>query len=300
MKSHQSDRKLIEAILSGTYTPFELREFLQFCYSLALPFIRKKIRCGKINCDIIGLQEADIIHDCLADLFYRDEANRFPQIQIFFENQLVHSENPSDEEFTIVLRRLVLGKVNNNIIRLYSEADPALGKILRNLKLALERTQLFEQVSRFGETYLMPRGIKALLHLPPIREDCIREAFSRIVCVYDNIPEMLRKLYSVLSEVQEFQRAVTLVSAALLFKEVYKVAWEEESNGGSVEQHLPSYDIKTLIEQVCKRMSTEMHPVYVGSGRRSDEVFRCYMRALNGILIQEFAEDSEAAETYYE
>ena len=195
---------------------------------------------------------------------------------------------------------MVLGKVNNNIIRLYSEADPALGKILRNLKLALERTQLFEQVSRFGETYLIPRGVKALLHLPPIREDCIREAFSRIVCVYDNIPQMLRKLHSVLSEVQEFQRAVTLVSAALLFKEVYKVAWEEESNGGSVEQHLPSYDIKTLIEQVCKRMSTEMHSVYVGSGRRSDEVFRCYMRALNGILMQEFAEDSEAAETYYE
>ncbi len=87
---------------------------------------------------------------------------------------------------------------------------------------------------------------------------------------------------------------MTLVSAALLFKEVYKVAWEEESNNGSVEQHTLSSDIKTLIEEVCKRMSTEMHPVYVGSGRRSEEVFRSYMHALNGILIQEFADDSQA------
>jgi hypothetical protein len=57
MKSSYSPKRLLGGILSGTYTPLDLREFAQLCYSLALPLIRKKIALGKLNLDSVGLKE---------------------------------------------------------------------------------------------------------------------------------------------------------------------------------------------------------------------------------------------------
>jgi hypothetical protein len=142
MTTPSSAKRLLKGILSGTYTPLHLREFAQLCYTLALPLIRKKIALGKLNLDSVGLKEPDVVYDCLADLFQRDEIGRFPQIRLFFNHHLEQVENWSDYDVLMHLRALVFGKANNNIIRLYREADPILGKILRNVNIALERNHL--------------------------------------------------------------------------------------------------------------------------------------------------------------
>lgn len=71
---------------------------------------------------------------------------------------------------------LVVGKVNNNLVRLYSEAEPALGKILRNIKHALTPESGLGQVARFNEACLVPAGIDLLAHNPPYTFEALQAA----------------------------------------------------------------------------------------------------------------------------
>ncbi len=123
MKFSTSHRATLFAILSDTYTPFDVRAFIHLCYTFALPFIRKKISLGKLRLDILGLRETDLIHDCIADLFTRDESGSFGIIKSYFQRQQIIAESANDDELLLGLRRLVFGQVHKSVIRLYSEGD---------------------------------------------------------------------------------------------------------------------------------------------------------------------------------
>ncbi|MGH2567995.1 MAG: hypothetical protein ACRDGA_06615, partial [Bacteroidota bacterium] len=213
----------------------DLREFVQVCYDLALPLIRTKIARGKINLSILGLKETDVVYDCIADLFDRDAQGGFPQIQQFFADHITEIEPSSEEKLIATLRHLVFGKVNKNIIRLYSEVDPTLSKILRNLKLAVERSKPFESIVRFDETQLVPCNVDPLLHLPPMPLEWLKQEFVRVVLLHENVPQMLVKLHRVIINQEMYQRAVPLVSTALLFKEIYMLSGEMEEAASQVE-----------------------------------------------------------------
>ncbi len=297
MKTPLFVRNTLCNILFGTYTPLELHQFVQLCYSLALPTIRKKIALGKINLDIIGLQEKDIVHDCLADLFDRREPIVFLQIVRFFERQFPNIDEASDERLLMALRQLVLGKVNNNIIRLYAEADSVLGKILKNITTAVDRIHLFEKLTRFGEAYLITHRIEPLSHLNPIAMERVRDEFSAIVQVRDTIPQMMNKLHRILSEQCEYQRTVPLVAVALMFKEVYALGWELQEE--QLEQG-EGDDIPGIIEGVSRQLEREMHNTYVRSGKKTTEEFQQYMQALKEMLFAVYVHNETDGVAYFD
>jgi hypothetical protein len=298
MKAPPLDRKVLRAILTGTYSPRDLHEFVQLCYSIVLPTVRKKISLGKINLDIVGLREEDIVHDCLADLFYREDSPAFPQIVKFFEKEVPSIDQANDERLLRTLRRLVLSKVNNNIIRLYAEVDPVLGKILRNLTHALDRLPFFERQSRFGEAYLVAVGVEPLSHLPPIPMDEVRDRFAAKALIHDTIPQMMKKLHEILAEQCEHHRAVPVVAAALLFKEVYALGSEQPEQ--QLEQLGEGDDIPRIIDRVAKQFETEMHKVYVESGKKSAQLLEQYMLALKQVLTGAFARDEGDSASYFD
>jgi hypothetical protein len=263
--------------------------------------IRKKIANGKLNLDSVGLKEPDVVYDCLADLFQRDETGGFPQIRTFFDHQIDRFENSSDEDLITSLRGLVFGKVSNNIIRIYSEIDPTLGRILRNLRLAVERSRLFEQITRFGEGHLVPRDGDAHFELPPIPFESLQRDFSRIVLIHDNIPEMVKKLHAVVIGQKRFQRAVPLVSAALLFKQIYLLGWETEEVRRESSEEAPEVDVvEAIAEKVCGELRDEMRSTYVGKGKRTEEEFERYIRALRGILVNTFSDGEANGAAYFD
>jgi len=296
------DKTIITSLLAGAYTPLDVREVVQSCYDLALPVIRKKIFLGKLNLDVMGLKEADVVYDCLADLFQRDDSGGFPQIRNFLERQLSDVDKCSNQELLIALRTLVVAKVNDNIVRLYGEADPALRKILRNLKLALERSQLFDQLSRFNETYLVPRGVDPILHRPPIPLDFLKQEFSRVVVLDDNVPDMLKKLHRTICGQEEYQRAVPLVVSAILFKEVYALGWKTEQEAEILQQENEAVEIdaRHIVDDVCGKLETEMRPSYVQGGKCNQKLFGDYIQAVRNILMDEFGNHQTEKRSYFE
>lgn len=82
MRTGNSLKGLLQPILSSTYTPLDIRALVQECFFLALPLIRKRIALGKLNLDIIGLKESDIVYDCLAELFNRNQEGEFKNLKL--------------------------------------------------------------------------------------------------------------------------------------------------------------------------------------------------------------------------
>lgn len=301
MKFTPAHRSTLRAILEGSYTPLDVREFVQLCYALALPAIRSKIQRGKLNLDIVGMSETDIVYDCVADLFRRDGGGSFVQLRSFFLNQKIDVTTCHDDEVLLALRRLIFGKVHDSLVRIYSDGDPTLGKILRNLLLELERSELFEQQVRFGETYLVVRNVDSCLHLPPVSVESLRQRFSHVVSVRDSIPVMVDKLHQVFLLDDEFQRAVPLVTAALLFKEAYALGSEvEEAEASSVERQAATDDVSRIANLVCRSLAANTRGTYVQRGRRSAEEFKCYMNAVKEILLSEFGVGDGNAVSYFE
>ena len=301
MKFTPPQRHTVQVILEGSYTPLDVREFVQFCYVLALPLIHSKISRGKLNLAVLGMKEVDIVYDCLADLFRRDSTGSFVQVRNSFAAQRIDPATSQDDEVLIALRRLVFGKVHDSIVRLYSEADPVLAKILRNLQLELEKNDLFEHASRFGETCLVLRAPDPALHLPPIPAEFLRQRFSQVASVRDSVPQMVEKLHQILSSQEEYRSIVPLVTVGLLFKEVYAVASDiAQADDASVERQSEGNDVPQIAEYVCRKLAASARDSYVRSRKRSEGEFERYIDAVKEILLATFGAMPADGVSYYD
>lgn len=249
------------------------------------------------------MNQNQIVFDCISDIFSRNENSRFYRVESYFENLSDKLENLSEEGIIIVFRRFIFNIVHNNLIRLYSEADPALGKILRNMKISLNKNPLFTQLTRFGDVYLIPEGADVLWEKPPFAFEQLQNIFSKTAIVYDNIPEMFKKLHSVIVEQDDYQRAVPFVSAALLFKEVYVLGWkfeDHENKSNNVLTDLENDDIKTIVNNVCSKMKNKMYRSYVIKGKVNEILFSKYMNTLTEILINSFSSGMYETDSYFD
>lgn len=301
LKFKSINKEIIRAVISGDYSNLELKTFFKFCYSLTLPIIRKKISFGKLNLEILGMKENDIVIDCLADIFHRDENGNFIKLQQYFENVSNDFESKSDDEILILLRQFIFTQVHNSIIRLHSEADPTLGKVIRNMKISLNKNLYFNQINRFGENFLTPMNYDPLFHNPPLPMEMIQQQFTSEVTVHDNIPEMLKKLYNLIVEVEDYQRAVSFILTARMFRDVHILGWETEyEEVTQIDDELNKSEIDDLAEKVSNELKEIMFSKYVLKAKMCEAEFSKCIQAIRQILIDNFSNGKPIASSYYE
>jgi hypothetical protein len=298
---NSSHRTVLQSILSGSYTPYDVREFVRLCHTLAHPLIRKRILQGRINLESLGLRQIDLVYDCIADLFVRDSAGHFTEVEKFFEKEIGDTSNCSDVLIGDTLRRIVFSKVHVNLIRIHCGIDPAFGKILHNMDVALSRSRLFEKYVRFGETTLACCETDLLLHLPTPPLEYVRAELSRVVLIHDSVPTMLKKLRDILVAQQEFQRTVSYVSVAVLLKEVYALGVEtdlepEPSPLTSLEEE----DALRWVQEVCADLRGALRSNYVEKGKMTEEMFEMYLQSASEILTDLVSNGSSGQRPFFE
>jgi len=298
LSAHQTGA--LRTILAGSYTPYDVREFVQLCYLIARPHLARKVHSGKLKLSLLGISEDDAVYDCLADVFRRDAAGRFVEIEAFFQREVGEIDAATDERMLVQLRRLVIGKVNNNLIRLYSEADPALGKILRNIKLALTPESGLEQVTRFNEACLAPAGIDRMDHRPPFTFEALRDAAAGVILIHDQVPEMLAKLRAMLVEQQRFHRIVPMVWAGLVFKEIYALGWEPSGEVVNLDDAIETDRLNSLVDSICADLALQLRKTYVATGKFDERMLGVYCCALKKILSSSYLDEHLDGSTYYE
>lgn len=292
-------RSVLERALAGGVAARETKTLVQYCAFLALPLVRKKVRHGLLNLGLLAMTEEDIVYDALAELFQRDDGGQFPLLQSSFD--ALRANERSDDEIVDHLRKLVFINVHKTIIRLYSETDPTLSKILRNLKLGIEKTDVFEETVRFGETVLIIKNADPLLGRPSMGSDDLQRAISSVVNVHDTIPAILLKLRALLAEQEHYQRVVPLFQLATTIKSVYVVGWEtEQIVVPTVEGEIDSQRVREMIAQMCREQEVELRHSYVETQKISEATLHAYVQTIESILKEEYLDAGAATRSYYD
>jgi hypothetical protein len=256
------------------------------CHSLSISYLKNKLASGKLNVNLMGLNCLDIGYDCIAELFQQDESGNFKQLKTYFEGFAF--DYVSDEELLIHLRSLVISRTNQGIYRLYSEIDPSLGKILRNLKLSLRSLGNFVALERFGETYIVPKLSEPLEDLPICDIERLERELSPFVKGTERIPDLLSKLSLHLRNQSEYSRQIPLVSVGLMFRSLFsqknETAIEDEIQ--NVDGVLLTDEATAIIRKVCGEIRTEMFPRYVWKKKVDEKVYENYFIVVERVLSE--------------
>ncbi len=281
-------RDNVHALLRGTHQPGQLTAVVHLCVALSMELLSRKSG-GKFLCTQQGLTTKDLAFDAVGELFQRDETGHFVQLDAYCES--FPPASTGDEEFLIALRRLVYSRTNHALFRMYRDVDPVLFKILRNVKLAVERMQHFREIERFGETYIVPVMCETLEHLPPYTMDELENELLTVAFGDENIPRMMGKLALVLRQQSGHARMVPLIGLAMVLRAVYARRNEPLLPPASSEDPLVGDDLNDVISQTCAAVRHELHPRYVGKGKTSEAMYGDYFEVIEESLFAKMQGD---------
>jgi hypothetical protein len=290
-------RSNLSSVLANVYSQRQLDELVLLCHSLAVSSIRGKLASGKINTSLLGLNDSDLAYDCIADLFQRDEKGIVLHLKTYFESFSI--ESASDELLLAHIRRLIFARVNQGLFRLYNEADPALGKILRNIKLAIHSLGNFIEIERFGESYISPSLCDPLHELPEIEGEGLQRLIRQVHNGNERIPEMLAKLSLSLRRQQEYSRAVRLMDIAYAIRSIFGEMQTQNQQEPVAKQALLMGDAMTAINESCREVEEKNFRKYVGKKKVSPQNFENYFLVIEGKLKEIFVgHDGEDSSLY--
>lgn len=271
--------------MSGSPTREELNSLVCLCHSLASPFLARKVAAGSFV-TAQGICISDLAYDCIAELFQQDSGGVYTQLRSYFSG--IPLSECGDEELLPHLRRLVFSKVNQAVFRLYSEYDPALSKILRNIKSAMQSLQSFTMVERFGEHCLVPGMCETLEHMPPFGFDELEKLFLPQTTGREHIPELLAKLSLHIRHQDTRCRIIPLMTAGLLIRAVYSERHQEQDNVVIGDQLLISHDASMAIRHACREVEMRIRRKYVSRKKVPESIFQDYFQVIAEHLSEKF------------
>jgi hypothetical protein len=294
-------KKLLQKAMHGDASELELKELSRLFLALAKPLVQRRIFAGKISLNIVRMTEHDITCDCIADLFKRNDSGVLVEVANYFSSQSIEIEHCSEEYLLTHLKKLVSNAVNDGIFRLYNEADPALAKIIRNIKIAVEKSDSFKIEDFCGDQYLILKHTDVLFHLTTISNEELNHQLETTLVRTKDVPEMLRQLASFLCEQETYQRKVKLISLAVAVKRGFEaVSATSSEKNDEADYYMITEDVRILIQKSCRELETQMKPRYVLKGKVDESTFTNYMKTLEQVLYDEFVSGQNGQYSYYE
>ena len=276
-------REILTAVVSSSQSDDQVNRLVSVSHVLASAFVKSKIAARTVNIALLGLSPADAAYDCIADLFRRDDRGDLVQIKAYFEG--IVFARLTDVELLTHLRRLVFSKVNHGLFRMYNESDPILGKILRNIKLALETLQSFVEVDRFGEPCLAPSMSDLLYHLPPVDQTQLERDLRSVAHPSDHVPALMAKLSLLLRQQEETCRVVPLMTIALIFRAIYMDRADAHEHIEEPGYSFSEGEARTAILEACRRTKLGARIKYVEGGKIDDELLQHYFSVIQRSLL---------------
>ncbi|MBK7259231.1 MAG: hypothetical protein IPI01_15790 [Ignavibacteriae bacterium] len=278
----------LSALLDGRATRQQVDAVIAVCHALALTHVRSKRSAWRMM-EFHGVSHADLAYDCIAELFRRDDAGVFTDLQAFFKD--LSPGTADSAEILVHLRRLVFAKTNRTLSRLIADTDSLFFRITRNVRLAASMSGLFEETERFGETLLVPAGIDPQYHLPYLADARLAQVVWNAYSLSALIPVFMSRLHEALAGVHDACRVIPLMPVVLLIKEVHEGHYAHRES--AVRPDALAEDAALEIVAVARRETGErFQREYVGKGKVTLEEFTAYLNAIQSILVTRIAEDA--------
>ncbi len=150
-------RYLIADLLNGRLDYRSFKRFYDYCHAIAVSYLRNKHFGGSMYLDIrsnVSRDIADLATDCIAPLFEQDERLSFPQIQFYFRDTIKSAWDIVEPELFLLLKTLIVSRINQELILIFKDADPVGFRILRNINLAVKYSSKLELTEWDDSFYL--------------------------------------------------------------------------------------------------------------------------------------------------
>jgi len=289
---------LLSSVTNGDITQPQLSELNRVCQRVATTYIRRRIAAGKINPSFLGLSDSDISLDCVAELFSPSPDGRFVEFIDYFDGNSIDIHNTPERTLLLHIRRLVFFVCNDNIFRMYGEADPALSRIIRNIKLGIKRSKSIRLVMKFDEQMIVRPSYPDGHHMQPMTYDEVQSLVDGNLDVRTGIPGVLEGVSRILLDPASSGRSIPLTSLACSVRESFI---RLNINDAAVDED-PMFvdDIRTIIREACHHVASRAGSKYLVNGKLSHTVLQGYMTGIINLLEAEFLGRTEGAVNYFD
>ncbi|MCL5020424.1 MAG: hypothetical protein M1339_01915 [Bacteroidetes bacterium] len=282
-------RGSLRAILDGACEHTSVNSLVKVCHALAVPYVRRRLSGDVVLRRTLELNIGDLSYDCLADLFAFADSGEFPHFQAYFA--AYPPDMLSDQEVLVHLRRLVFSHVNQGIFRVYNEVDPSLGKIIRNIKLALQQFDSLVLIERFGVPCLAPAEGDRMLQNRNLEIEEVEAGLRGYIRGRDNIPYMLGKLALFLHETYDVCRVVPLTHAAIVFRSIYTTNAGDDAYASSVEENVDVSNLKEVVREAVEEVRKRMSPQYLRKKKMHPSLLDVYFKVIEERMRLTFSGD---------
>ncbi len=289
-------KAILTAVLKGEQNRAPLNQLIKVCHTLALIFLRHKV--SEINRELRfqGLSNSDIAFDCIADLFQQGSDGSLVRLEAYFHG--IDVPNSSEEELLSHVRRLVFSRVNQSVFRIYNESDPSLGRIIRNIKLAIQSIPNFDIVNRFDETCITPAGCDSLEHLSQAERNDIENYLRSDTRGGGTIPQQLAHLSLCLRQQSSCSRIIPVVTVALAIRSLFQN--QIGTTASTVNDNtLDTTDSMALIRRACNKAQAETKPKYVGKGKITEDIFKKYFNVIEEHIVNVLVHNDGEGYSFY-
>jgi len=292
-------KRLIPAVLLPKPSYAASKEFITFCHQVALAYIRTKSFSHTYLLQKLAVSANDLAFDAIADLFRRNDEDTFTELSRYFAH-VGPLEARSEDALLTDTRRLVLGAVNRRIFRLYRASDPALSKLIRNLKLALRDHKLLKYETRGGDGVVRVRmksdSREDLPIMPP--ELILPELLTRIPHGA-TAREIVDGVGTILIEEKEYRGMISLVGLALIARAFYSSGMVA-TDGDAPTSTFSHDEIASLAKNVVSRLKADTVDEYGRKKKLNSERLHAYLESIQEILLLEFDGSDSARSSYFE
>lgn len=289
---------LLPLILNGTASNVQINELVRIAHHFAVIRLKQLIGSGKLHLQSFPLSVESIAFDCIADIFERDGDGTFIELKQYFSGDRDPHTN-SAELIISYFRSLVFTKLNDGIFRLYRENDPVFSKILRNIKIALGKSDEIVSLERFGIHYVNfdPKDDKHS-HLPEFPLEEIEQEIIGIFQKGDSTALFLKKITETVQSQTEYRRTLSLFDCALLFKRASAFHHVPLDDIFSAENDLMGEDINSIVVNTLQIVQRDLAKRYVLSGKFTDREFMQYYSAIEEMIMDTFVRSDGSEKSY--
>ncbi|MDD8017319.1 MAG: hypothetical protein PHP42_02980 [Bacteroidota bacterium] len=244
----------------------------------------------------LRLNERDLGYDCIAELFERDGKGQLIHFKTYFSNFEFHAL--SHQEILLHFRRLISSAVNQNLMQVYRDFDPSLGKIIRNIKLAITAHKTFIEIDRFDEPCIAPIHCDLQEHLPALDQSVVFEMLSSHIRGREFVPEILSVYSRVIRSQNEYRRIIPLITIALTFRALFVA--KQDHQPSSDNSAVSNFETLEIMQNSINQIKAAVLLHTNGAQKIKSDTVEIYFTTIYNVLLAKMNETNGSADSLYE
>ena len=292
---------VLDDVLRENPTAAASRQLLHKCHHLAIAYLRRRSHAGRLDASLFGISLEDLALDCVAELFKRDEAGRYVQLESYFDSPTRVGNDEAALE--IALRRIVFSAVNEGLFRRYRELDPSLGRIIRTIKRHVASGGALELNRDQSMPVLMIRGEENNGRSRPwMPQDLLEIHLHNTLSGDVSVDTVLDVVADILRNDSQYAPSIPVTEVALAMRSVltrlHASDVEEECDP---EEAYESKDLSSVVRSHVEACTDEvmenMEELYVTERGIPPGLYRAYFKTAEDILIMNYVDPSAPQES---